>query len=301
MIKKNVTQKTMTPTPDALGMYPDDPMLSKVHAIENLKTEADAIAMADELKANQIITFFQLGGVLRRILEEHWFGKYGSFEELCLEKFDIRKTRAYDMVFIYKTFVEANIPFETYRALGWAKLRLLCSYAKDMGLNPKEFSDRLEKAKPLTSLQLKAELAPSLGGHVPSNTTTITFKPHADQLEIIEDAIDKSKKLSGTPYNTVALEWICIEYLNNPGAMIKLPPGADAKSKALAANHNGAETEPVETSADQPTIYDDESARAWMKNVGVANVLLIFESVFPDIDIEVGMPQPSPIKTPISS
>jgi hypothetical protein len=43
--------------------------------------------------------------------------------------------------------------------------------------------------------------------------TVKTFKVHADQKKTIDAALDKAKKASGTTVDTVALEFICLDYL----------------------------------------------------------------------------------------
>ena len=46
-----------------------------------------------------------------------------------------------------------------------------------------------------------------------NNTTYKTFKLHPDQKEIVEAALTNVKEKTGTPYDTVALELICQQYM----------------------------------------------------------------------------------------
>ena len=48
--------------------------------------------------------------------------------------------------------------------------------------------------------------------------TTKTFKVHAGQKEVIEAAIKKAREVSGTEVDTMALEYICQDFLGGSGA-----------------------------------------------------------------------------------
>ncbi len=63
-----------------------------------------------------------------------------------------------------------------------------------------------------------------LDGPTASKRKTLTFKPHDDQFQTIKAALDKCKQESGTKHDTVALEYICLDYLSPAKMMPKKEP-----------------------------------------------------------------------------
>lgn len=59
-----------------------------------------------------------------------------------------------------------------------------------------------------------SSLDPSSNSTKASTKATKTFKMHDDQKETIEAAIEKAKEKSSTTVDTVALEYICMEFLS---------------------------------------------------------------------------------------
>lgn len=55
----------------------------------------------------------------------------------------------------------------------------------------------------------------SRSSHRKASKVTKTFKLNPDQKETIEAAIEKAKEKSNTTVDTVALEYVCLEYLSN--------------------------------------------------------------------------------------
>lgn len=67
---------------------------------------------------------------------------------------------------------------------------------------------------------------------------TKTFKMHEDQKATIEAAIEKAKEVSKTTVDTVALEFICLDYLASGN---KKKGNAPAKIDATAVANLGVE------------------------------------------------------------
>jgi len=51
--------------------------------------------------------------------------------------------------------------------------------------------------------------------------TTKTFKLHKDQEEIVEAALEKAMNMSGTDVRSVALEYICLDFMGSAGGSVE--------------------------------------------------------------------------------
>ncbi len=264
--------------------------LSKaLHQIEQLKDQKAAFEKMKMLLLAEAMNWYQLGGVLLRINEEKWFGGYDSFEEFCVNALGFRKSKAYHLIKIYKLLVESDITWQDVEELGWSKLRLICAAAVRVKLEPAEFSTCVEtaKVKKLTCVELEAELKDSiLGGcGAPAGSGTVTnlvFKPHENQLPTITTALDNAKKQSGTEHDTVALEYVCLDFLS---------PGASQPKEKAEAGSDVAIPKPGEKGFVWPSMEQhfehllykhggdpDET----MKEVGPA-----FDVIFPNVNVSV--------------
>ena len=82
--------------------------------------------------------------------------------------------------------------------------------------------------------------------------TTKTFKVHEDQKATIEAALTKAKEQSGTTVDTVALEYVCIDFMGGQTLKQKLQKmGIEAALKALEEAFPNAKIEVELTEDDQ--------------------------------------------------
>lgn len=259
-----------------------DPIEQAAHKIENLPDEATALARAKELVLKRVFNNFELGGVLQRIKENHWFGGHATFDELCEHAFGFRQAQGYRLIQVYYALGEAGITWAAVEAVGWSKVALMCRK-----LPPAEISTRVEEFKPLTYLEAKKKLAEEEADTPQPKPKVITFKPHPDQLAIIQQAIAKCKKESGTKHDTVALEYVCLDFLAGP--TLKAKPGAGAEPSEI--DEQGAPPgEPVTGPSAAPLAtpdVDDEVVVKWMVKAGADKAVALFEKAFPDLVIQV--------------
>jgi hypothetical protein len=157
-------------------------------------------------------------------------------------------------------------------------------------VDPKEFSAHAEKAKSMNYVKLQGYLdtltlpapandGPPLGhednpppqedgpadlGPEPqgTQTTTVTFKPHQDQYQIVRAALNKAMKAMDTECQTVALDHICIDYLSH---------GADP-------------ADPDQVAADEELLI------RLFKKMDRERILILLGETFPDIDAQVTVP-----------
>jgi len=178
--------------------------------VSNIKTQEEANAEAKKEIARSDWSQFRLGGILGKIRSEGWFGEHTSFTELCEIGYGINIRKAEYLMRNYIWAVEGNLTSKQINSLTWTKLRLLAQHVPY-----KEAKKWAKKAKNLTNTDLEAELKSLSSEDGPSaeKTTTLIFKPHDDQREIIDKAIDRAKEQGGTKYGTVALYYICLDFL----------------------------------------------------------------------------------------
>ena len=242
--------------------------------VEHL-TRAKAFTLVSNLMEDVESNHFRLGGVLSLIQEksskeDSWLGGTTSFRDLVQEKFGLHYRKAMYLIDIYRNLVEKQIPWESVKGLGWTKLKELAKV-----LTSKNVDGWAKRAEKLTVLQIidAVKKAQAKGGSdatmgKPSTVTTMTFKVHEDQKEVIRKGLDKIKKETKTEYDTVALHNLAAAYLGN-----------------------AITVEVKETEAKTPKEMTKKEKLAALKDlmaeVGYEDVLSVFEKVFPKVDLEV--------------
>jgi hypothetical protein len=233
----------------------EDAIVDMVHEVENMD-EASSLEAVDILKETAEVTFFKLGGVLSRIQTNEWFKPHASFKDYIENEHGMKYRRAMKWIEIYNNLAESGVPWSSVKELGWTKLGVISSV-----LNPKNVKQWVKLAEKNTTLQLEdivkgqqSKNAPqAIEDQASSTVTTMTFKVHEDQKETIQAAIDKAKEISGTTVATAALEFICTEYIAGGEGQVNWP--------------------------------------VVMKKAGYEKILETFGEVFPDIGLEVTVPE----------
>lgn len=227
--------------------------------VENLNKQK-ALNLAAQL-AEQIDTnYFKLGGVLKLIFDQSWFEGAESFDVFVYERFGMKSRKARYLMDIYTELVTKNIPWEKVAHLGWTKLKDLAKV-----LTAENIDEWVAKAEIATVIELQAMLkatAPADGSAPPTtvdDVKTMKFKLKADQVETVQEALNKAKAEAGTEFDNVALEMICTGFL---GGSVEVAT-KEVDLKALFAQ------------------------------VGWETVLMTFGEVFPEINIDVGAEDPN--------
>jgi len=212
--------------------------------IENMG-ESDVVDRIKELNDITQFNYFQLGGYLSVVQDNKWFGDCGNFREWCESETEVSYRKAAYLTNIYKTLVAADIRWDQVSHLGWGMLVKLLPV-----LNAENVVDWVEKVEGLNALQIgelvKAHQNEQAGlGEDnpidPTSVSTLTFKLHEDQKEVVDIALDKAKNAGGTDNNSVALAWICYEYGATPTPVGKTPKNQGSVSLAEAMTTAGWE------------------------------------------------------------
>jgi hypothetical protein len=247
-----------------------DVIATTAHEVENIGKE-NAPAIVRALLNDTDFNFFKLGGVLAVIQTNQWFGEHDTFRAYVEAEFGLSYRKAVYLVAIYTALVQSGVSWDKVKALGWTKLKELAGILtsknadawvkKALGATTLQLQDMVKQAREKQAQKEAADGA-SGDGATPETTakkvSTKTFKLHDDQREIVEAALDKAKIEGNTEVDAVALEYICVNYVNNMGAVVA------AKQKGLQ-----------ELMAETPIEY----------------VLATLEAVFPKLNMTIEMPE----------
>ena len=256
--------ETLEPT-DMVGG--DDLIIDIVQTVENLK-EQEARALVVQLCEGAEFTFFKLGGVLSVIQANGWFGPYASFKDYVESERGLNYRTARYWIAIYNGIVESGVPWAKVKHLGWTKLKEIVQV-----LTVDNVDQWVALAEKQTTLQLietvkKAQNPDDDEGGEAKTVTTKTFKLHDDQRETIEAALAKCRKVANTDVDTVALEYICLDYLAGPGAKgggTASVPTLQQQFEAIVAANDG------------------------LLEASLTEIFAAFEKVFPTINLTVGI------------
>lgn len=214
----------------------EDVLSDLVHEIENMK-EDEARQTVTSLNNETEMTMFKLGGVLSLIQANGWYSPYASFREFVEKDLGMHYRKATYWSAIYNHLAESKVPWEKVKSVGWTKLKEIAEV-----LTVDNVDEWVKIATSQTTLQLietvkahKQKDAPkALEDQSSKTVTTMTFKVHEDQKEIVKTALEKAKENSGTTVDTAALEFICMDYLGGQSMSDRLKKmGLEAALEAL--------------------------------------------------------------------
>jgi hypothetical protein len=197
-----------------------DVIVDPFNNIESLKKD-DALARLLELEEDQERTFFEMGGVLSMIQKRKWFDPYPSLDEWVEQNTTISRAKARALIQIYDAIVKSGVKWVDVRDIGWTKLRTIAhvlneesaGYWIEIASNhSKAEVVRLVRESPLGSAKQK-----------PGAQTEMrvkTFRLKSGQIQPIQAAIERAKKLHATNNDSEALETICRDYMEGATTMM---------------------------------------------------------------------------------
>lgn len=217
---KAASKEMTTVTPAATGeIVEPDALTDMIHEIENLK-EKEARKLAVELNNEAEFTFFKLGGVLSVIQANNWFEPYASFREYVAQEHGLMYRKAMYLIGIYNDMAAQSIPWESIQHVGWTKMSIMSSV-----LTPENVDEWVKlasenNAPTLAEMVRNAKMEGGSAGALSNGAssevvTTKSFKLHADQKETVESALEKAKEDSKTDVDSVAFEYICLDFLGS--------------------------------------------------------------------------------------
>ena len=197
----------------------NDVLMGTAAEVEGL-TQVTALEMAPELINSQGINNFKLGGVLARIQSESWWegGEHASFKEYVEQVLGLKYRKCMYHIEAYDALVEAGVEWSDVSGIGWSKLRFIVKHitAKNAATWAKRCAkmNALELQEYVKQLEAKAAKKGAKGAEpTVVSVSSMVFKVHPDQKEIIREAVDKKKDELDTDVDAVALENLCIQYV----------------------------------------------------------------------------------------
>ena len=264
-------------------VLPPDQLSTVISDIEKL-TAADALALANKLTDGGDFDTFKLGGVFSVVLMKKYFAEYGfkDFHSWVESAYGIKYRKAMYLAGIYDQVVELDLNWDQIKYVGWTKLKTLLNPALNL-ITAENVGEWIKKAEGMTVLQLEGAVSQKkLGtdGNAEENdgskVTTMTFKLHPDQKDLVRNAIEKAKDVSGAEGDTKALEYMAAEFMGKPVPVNLNTQATD--TSALGGSVTGAD------------LGDTSALTAAFKKLGYGPVLEAFEAAFPDVELSVTLP-----------
>lgn len=228
---KALTKKFKDKKVEVLGPDPLEQISTKLSTMD--KTES--LKTAKELMENIDQNYFELGGLLAAIQENQWYeeGGHENLRVFVETELGTPYRKAMYLINIYNHIVDSGIPYEKIKGIGWTKLKEIAGI-----MDADNVDDLVSKAKNMNTLQLIEEVKAmgvegkeEMGTGESNPIKSKVFKLHTDQREVIEEALEDAKLKCNTEHDAVALEHICMEYMNKS---VKPKTVKEAKKKVVA-------------------------------------------------------------------
>ena len=141
-------------------------------------------------------------------------------DEWIEEKTAIKRSRARALIQNYDAIVKSGVTWAKVKHLGWTKLNAIA------GVLDGENADHwIEKASNCSRAEIKRLVQERLAGSAGQKpggsaaTQVKTFKFRDGQIEKVEAAIDKVKRLTGETDESTALEFVCRDFVDRETRM----------------------------------------------------------------------------------
>lgn len=245
------------------------------HEIENID-EVSARTTLFSLLEEGDFPDFKIGGLLSVIQSNGWFEGYPKFQDYVVNKIEpkygIGYRKALYLIQIYDALVESGVSWDQVKHLGWTKLQVIARVlTKD---NVDQWVAIAAEQNVLTLVgtvkdTIKGDDQPKLEDKTVKTVTQMTFKVHEDQKATIEAAIEKAKEASNTDVATVALEYVCLDYMGGQSLATRMQAVGVAQAvKSLLKAFEGKLADVI-------------------KEIGVEETLQAIGEAAPELNIEV--------------
>jgi DNA-directed RNA polymerase beta' subunit len=256
---KAAPKKAATKKAAAKPVAATDLIVASSNEVENL-TKPQALKLAPELIEAEGINDFKLGGVLQKIQEEKWWegDDFESFKDYIETGLGLPYRKCMYLVNIYEKLVAAGIKWSDVKTIGWSKLRFIIDL-----IDKDNVAEWVKRADTMNSLEIQEYVKGLKTGKKSTdgdeeNTTKISsmvFKVHPDQKEMIREALDKKKEETGTEYDAVALETIALGYIEGNTGKPKAVTKAAVKKFLAGMTSEAAAALVIEV---HPSLGEDE-------------------------------------------
>jgi len=205
-----------------------DPLLTFSQEVEAMTEQSDVEERILRVQEQEGLSDFMLGGLFAKLKDIGDFGEFKNFPDYISAKFGVAYRKAQYQIKIYEGLLNSGVPYEKVKVVGWTKLKELVDVltvenadewiAKALSMN----TDTLIKTIAAEVNGSAEDVVGSAPAETASEVKSMQFKLHADQLETVEAALEKAMKAGQTDVKSVALEYICAEYLATSST--KKPP-----------------------------------------------------------------------------
>jgi hypothetical protein len=227
----------LSPVPGKSTQGEEDLIFVTTRQIKNFKDPAEAMEALRNVDDRRGMIAYAHGGILKRIKEEKWYESEACpyFSDFLIKK-GIPRSTAYAHIALYEGLVKPGISWHQVEPVGWTKIRYIAPV-----LDKDNVDDWLQRAAKVTVPELiqivkheKSLLKKGAGASPTGVSTQVdavdanllvpdgsvapakisrTFQFHEDQVKTIDDAIDKAKEQTCSPYDHQALDAICMNFL----------------------------------------------------------------------------------------
>jgi len=160
--------------------------------------------------ALQIIS---LGGFLLQIRDSYYVAEDQKFGQYCYERFGLGTQEALRLIGIFYWARSTNLSSSQIADLGLQKLLLLAEKVA-----PEAMPQMFDTACDATCPELRNKLKKCADQNEKKlKWTNRHFRLAPDQIDTIETALQVCKKEAGTKSDSVALTWICVQFLSDLG------------------------------------------------------------------------------------
>jgi hypothetical protein len=166
-----------------------------------------------------------LAALLAEAYNKRYWEEWGfeDFKVYCADELDVQWRKAYYFVDIWNKVEEYNLDVKEVKAIGWTKMKEIATV-----MTKRNYKGLMTKAKKMSAKdfidEIKIMRAKQKGKDPRPVTTTIQLKANEDEAKTILEAISEAKKLTESGNDTVALEMICSDWLEDKGAVPEATP-----------------------------------------------------------------------------
>lgn len=253
-------------------VIPPDELQGIVQLIEAIPDENTALERKRALVLDQVLNYFALGGLLKRMSEKKWYCGHETFKELCEQEFDLHQRQAYYFIRIFEKTVEANLTWADIKDVGWTKLRLLCGKVE-----PETLSEWVEKAKvmPLSGLETAVKGLAEANPAQSQKRKIVAFNP--DQWETIQLAVERVREETELDKPICdAIRLIATEYVSASPEAAAATSSPDGKTAVSTTDPN------YDAVSEETCPVAETSVVTWLKNVGICKAVAVFRMAFPN-------------------
>jgi hypothetical protein len=167
--------------------------------------------------------------ILAALLAEAYNKKYWEewgfedFKVYCADELDVHWRKAYYFVDIWNKVEEYNLDVKQVKEIGWTKMKEIATV-----MTKRNYKSLMKKAAKMNARdfidEIKVIRAKQKGKDPAPVVTSINLKANEDEAKTILEAISEAKKLTESANDTVALEMICSDWLEDKGAVPEATP-----------------------------------------------------------------------------